>query len=86
MEALEKKQLFSEMDGQVKVLPGTNGLEDGVKVQLNVPRSAFRLAKPKCLAVSVRRAMLSVSNLRIIVLSIAVTYLVSARFCDVARR
>lgn len=77
MEALEKKQFFSEKDGQVKVVRDVTGPQDGVKVQLNVPRSAFMLVKPKCLALSIRRAMLSVTNLRMIVLSIAVTYLVS---------
>lgn len=55
---------------------------DEVTVKLNVPsvlRPTFLLTTPKCLSGSLRQAILGVSNLRVIVLSIAVTYLVSLK-------
>lgn len=55
--------------------------QDEITVKLNVPsvfRPKFLLRAPKRFSASLRQAILSVSNLRVIVISIAITYLVSS--------
>lgn len=54
--------------------------QDEITVKLSVPsvfRPTFLLRAPKRLSSSLRQAILSVSNLRVIAISIAITYLVS---------